>query len=485
VVLLVTVHWQVLWLAVNLAPAAAATARSSCSIRLCHAMQLPLLRTQWVLDAALLLTHAAADDDDALTCQQQQQQQQQLGQQHSHLLSLQLFMLMMNNTVQVWHIQPAAAAEETEQLQCVLRAACSSRASLYSGALLLQQQQSGVGAGFVFAEQQNGFSTVRKSKAQPRDAHDLQHQQVQQLSGKCAAPAVWVAAGTAFGEILLWQLPDTWHTAAAAAVTDPADPAGHTCPVSNLYSSSSNSLTACPVLFRLLGHEGSIHRVVWGPAATGDTAIDTAHHTGNSSSSSVSSDDALQLLGSCSDDRTCRLWLLPLQQSKPGSAAANIPAAAAAEQGESRRASNARAQCHEPVVGKPYVTLWGHTARVWDVALLPVHQQQQHLRLKDTAAAAAAAAAGSHSSSSSSRLLVATASEDCSVRLWDGGATGQQLAELQVSESGGCLLVAVIVLRESHLFQISHHTLQVEQLFVAGVHVYARLSVSNRAWSAA
>jgi WD40 repeat protein len=420
----IALHWQVLWLAVDTAPAAAAATRSSsCSIRLCHAVQLPLLRTQWVLDAALLLLPHSAYPDIASTPQQQQQQQ------HSQLPSLQLFMLLMDNTVQVWHTQPtAAAAAGPEQLQCVLRAACSSRASLYSGALLLQQQQLGVSASFGTADQQNGSSTVSKLDAQPQPqgANDPQQQQQQQISDQHAEPAVWVAAGTAFGEILLWQLPYTWRTAAIAS-----DQAAHTCPVSNLQSSSSSScncLAECPVLFRLLGHEGSIHRVVWGPAAAaaaGGTAFDTANLTGSSSGSggsgSRSSGNALQLLGSCSDDRTCRLWRLPLQQSQTVSAAATTATAAGAGQGMlSTSASSARTQGFEPVVMTPYVTLWGHTARVWHVALLPLHHQQQHERQSGTAAA------GLYN-----WLLVATASEDCSVRLWDG-ATGRQLAELQV-----------------------------------------------------
>lgn len=52
-----------------------------------------------------------------------------------------------------------------------------------------------------------------------------------------------------------------------------------------------------------------------------------------------------------------------------------------------------------PLTLAPAVTLWGHTARVWDAALLG--------------------------------NLAATAGEDCSARLWDV-ASGRCLAVLQV-----------------------------------------------------
>jgi WD40 repeat protein len=419
-------YLQVLWLAVGSGAAAAASGRSSSSIiRLCHAVQLPLLRTQWVLDAALLLLlPQAAAADTAAPSQQQQQQQQQLP-------SLQLFMLLMDNTVQVWHIQPgaaAAAAAGSGQLQCVLHASCSSRASLYSGALLLLPQHQHTAACGEAAEQLNGGNTDSKPDIKvwkPHGANDnQQQQQQQQLAGKRAAsPVVWVAAGTAFGGILIWQLP--WHTAAAAAsAADCSVPASGT----SGYASSSNTALVCPVSFRLLGHEGSIHRVVWGPAAAtaaGDTACKAANHTGSSSNGSCGT--ALQLLGSCSDDRTCRLWQLHLQQHPAAATPQIATAAAQLSSSSSSSSSSTGRQCCQPVDLQPHVTLWGHTARVWDVAMLPVHGQQQQRYLSKPEAAGSS----SSSSSSSSWLLVATASEDCSVRLWHG-STRRQLAQLQV-----------------------------------------------------
>jgi WD40 repeat protein len=207
----------------------------------------------------------------------------------------------------------------------------------------------------------------------------------------------------------------------------------------------------CPAKFRLLGHEGSIHRVVWGAvaaAAAGKSADQLTQAGGSgvctcSICSSVclcgsSSSNALQLLGSCSDDRTCRLWRVPLQQHQasayPSShdPAATLAAAAAAHQGMGSDASTAQC-CAAPVVLKPFVILWGHTARVWDVALLQVQQQQQQQQQTLSQAAVAGCAGGRSSSSrsNSSWLLVATGSEDCSVRLWNG-ATGRVLAVLQV-----------------------------------------------------
>ena len=73
-----------------------------------------------------------------------------------------------------------------------------------------------------------------------------------------------IAAGTVFLDVLIWQLPELVLNELPAA----------TCH------------TMQPPLLRLRGHEGSIHRVAWAPS--GD------------------------VVASASDDRSLRVWGLPL-----------------------------------------------------------------------------------------------------------------------------------------------------------------------------
>ena len=108
----------------------------------------------------------------------------------------------------------------------------------------------------------------------------------------------------------------------------------------------------------LRGHEGSIMRVSW--------AADGAH------------------VYSTSDDRTARVWVTPPRHRPPGTREmlGEVPrkAVAATTTGEATQ-----------YVTGARVTVFGHTARVWDCQL---------------------AMAGR-------RPLLATAGEDCTVRLWD------------------------------------------------------------------
>jgi WD40 repeat protein len=145
-------------------------------------------------------------------------------------------------------------------------------------------------------------------------------------------------------------------------------------------------------------------------------------------------DSAHILLGSCSDDRSARLWQLPLsdllQQQVQVALGAQPAAAAAAAGAESAHPLQATA------------TLWGHTARVWDLAFLVGHNRQAVTACLSSSSSSSSSSNNSSSSSDSSssegsshssagRLLVATGSEDCSCCLWDAG-TGQQVGVLKV-----------------------------------------------------
>jgi hypothetical protein len=229
---------QVLWLRVAASGSGSQPSSSSSSSspsRACTCVHRELLpRTDfWVLDAVLLPP-----------CEQPpcEQQQQQL-----------LLLLSMDNAVAVWSLQPAqGAAQAAGGARCrhTARIACDSRASLYSGALLVLPP-------------------------------GQRHQQPQ--------TAVWVASGTAFGEILAWQLP--------RAALAPQQQLESQAPLNTV----PTQLEA-RVQLRLNGHEGSVHRVTWGPALA----------AGNGTSST-------RLLGSGSDDRSARIWRLPLSTWSDGS----------------------------------------------------------------------------------------------------------------------------------------------------------------------
>jgi WD40 repeat protein len=453
---------QVLWLWCSHAAAAAAVGIQSTAdvigITCLHQQKLPLA-PYWVLDVALLpltstaaaasrTTAAAADITagcNAPPHQQQQQQQQQAASVCPALLpGCQVLVMLMDNSVQVWHLQQQQQQQQrTMCVACVAHAHCSSRTFLYSGALLPLlppllspcEQTTAHGSGIT------GKPAASPAATAAPDGHLHQQQQQQQ---------VFVAAGTAFGDIFVWQLPQAAlhpssrdKSAAAAA----------------LFSSSSSGCPqhyhGVPVLLKLCGHEGSIHRLTWGPATAAAAGADeTANGTpagvattsSSSSSSSSSRESAGQLLvwlGSCSDDRSARLWKVPLsssthhqqqqqqqQQQEDHSLAilSDQPAAAAAA-----AAAEAQLQC----TLQASVTLWGHSARVWDMAFLG-DQQLCSISNSSSSSSSSSSRDDALGSGSSGGLLVATGSEDCSCCLWDA-QTGQQAAVLKVWSVCVCL----------------------------------------------
>jgi WD40 repeat protein len=199
------------------------------------------------------------------------------------------------------------------------------------------------------------------------------------------------------------------------------------------------------LLYRLCGHEGSIHRVTWGPATTLTSNSCSCSSSSINSSSSGADVSRTLLLGSCSDDRSARIWQVPLvsdareqqqqQQQQLQQAPLHVPHQQQQQQLQQHCATDssgvaAPAAESTPVVLDATATLWGHTARVWDLAFLGDQQAGPYTQA-GTGAIATSVSSSSSSSSSSSRLLVATGSEDCSCFLWDV-ATGQQVAVLKV-----------------------------------------------------
>ncbi|KDD77037.1 hypothetical protein H632_c34p1 [Helicosporidium sp. ATCC 50920] len=114
-------------------------------------------------------------------------------------------------------------------------------------------------------------------------------------AGADAPPSVWVAGGTVFLQVLVWRCAGL-SRGVAAGTPDASPPPAAT----------------CAPLFRLCGHQGSIHRVLW-------------DHDG-------------RRLASASDDRSLRVWALP----------GEMPS-------EEQQLS-------------PALELYGHGARLWDIA---------------------------------------------------------------------------------------------------------------------
>ncbi|PUU77861.1 WD40-repeat-containing domain protein [Tuber borchii] len=128
---------------------------------------------------------------------------------------------------------------------------------------------------------------------------------------------VLVAAGTVFGEILLWSV----------AITP-------------FPSSGIHDLQIPKTHYRLLGHEGSIFGVNISPKCHGDKYY----------------------LASCSDDRTIRIWDISQFDSSPPTA----------DGSEIKRTGFG----HELTRGGGCISVgWGHGARIWGVRFLPVTEE--------------------------------------------------------------------------------------------------------------
>ncbi|RPA92542.1 WD40 repeat-like protein [Choiromyces venosus 120613-1] len=128
---------------------------------------------------------------------------------------------------------------------------------------------------------------------------------------------ILVAAGTVFGEILLWSV---------AIISS-----------SSSSSSSIHGLKNPNTHYRLLGHEGSIFDVNISPKYYGDKCY----------------------LASCSDDRTIRIWdISQFDSSFPVSSDTEIKKTGFG---------------HELAQGGKCISIgWGHGARIWGVQFLPV-----------------------------------------------------------------------------------------------------------------
>lgn len=199
-----------------------------------------------------------------------------------------------------------------------------------------------------------------------------------------ASSGVWVAAGTMFGDALVWFAPLAGDGSSAADAAAPADTisavAVRLCSLLEDDSAATAAIVAASlqgrgrpsaprcsapaaggvvraaVRWRLRGHEGAVHCVRW------------------------SSDGCRLLTGS--DDRTLRVWQ-PWRVDQACSSTAG------------------QADCS---VVAPRLTLWGHSARLWDCA-------------------------------AADDLLI-SCSEDGTVRLWSD-ATGRPL-EVRAMSGDGC-----------------------------------------------
>lgn len=226
-----------------------------------------------------------------------------------------------------------------------------------------------------------------------------------------ATAKAWVAAGTACGRALVRcitlppmlldrsSLPSASSASSASSTPAAAD--------AMLGAAGVGQCDGSQLLWKLSGHEGPVHRVKWlmGPPETPPQLAPSTPPQQQQPSCEQQQQQCWLLLGTCSDDRTARLWQIPLPAS-----ADQLPPVQLS-----------------PVQLLPVLTLVGHGARVWDVdALLPPSVQLPTLLVQGASCAAAAPP-----------LLLATASEDCTSRLWDG-TTGHQLTVMRVRQQQAC-----------------------------------------------
>lgn len=136
---------------------------------------------------------------------------------------------------------------------------------------------------------------------------------------------ILIAAGTVFGEILIWSttLADTDEKGKAT------------------------------LHYRLLGHEGSIFGVNISPVYPG----------------------AKRYLASCSDDRTVRVWDISHLPSP-------TPSSEETKDGQTKNTGFSNTSETTPASGGVCVSLgWGHTARIWGVRFLPEPTENGEIKL--------------------------------------------------------------------------------------------------------
>ncbi|KAI1408951.1 WD40 repeat-like protein [Hypoxylon sp. FL1857] len=132
---------------------------------------------------------------------------------------------------------------------------------------------------------------------------------------------VLVAAGTVFGEILVWKC----------------------------YLGVPEEKQNCEVLFVFTGHEGSIFGVHLSPkiqTSTGET---------------------LRLLASCSDDRTIRVWDITERCEESGHRNQTLYESHISDARETGFGNNAEAAAHDSSSARCLAAAMGHASRIWQV----------------------------------------------------------------------------------------------------------------------
>ncbi|KAI2472547.1 WD40 repeat-like protein [Annulohypoxylon bovei var. microspora] len=131
---------------------------------------------------------------------------------------------------------------------------------------------------------------------------------------------VLVAAGTVFGEILVWKC----------------------------YLDVSEQEQDCEILFVFTGHEGSIFGVHISPEIR------------------ISTGENLRLLASCSDDRTIRVWdITERHESKEQKRSGYDTRVSGAR--ETGFGNNVEASAHDDLSARCLATVMGHASRIWQV----------------------------------------------------------------------------------------------------------------------
>lgn len=151
---------------------------------------------------------------------------------------------------------------------------------------------------------------------------------------------VLVAAGTVFGEIIVWR-----------------------CRVGGDGEEEEDRVE---VLFVLTGHEGSIFGV--------DISPELAVHPGAGGGGEAAA--AVRLLASCSDDRTVRVWDISGTQASRQRQGQGLAARAFTEARETGFGENASPSTASPSPssappGRPLAVAMGHGSRIWNVRFSP------------------------------------------------------------------------------------------------------------------